>query len=93
MPLASYFLDFQSVLGITALFHVMSNLNKIALFKNGFDKKVVLYLGIPAVLFVMIGAYFSKFIQPKYLELALSIFLILISIILFLYKDRTIHSN
>jgi uncharacterized membrane protein YfcA len=93
VPLASYFLDFQSVLGITALFHVMSNLNKIALFKNGFDKKVVLYLGIPAVLFVMIGAYLSKFIQPKYLELALSIFLILISIILFLYKDRTIQAT
>jgi uncharacterized membrane protein YfcA len=26
VPIASYFLDFHSVLGITALFHVLSNL-------------------------------------------------------------------
>ena len=31
VPIASYFLDFHSVLGITALFHVSSNLAKIAL--------------------------------------------------------------
>jgi uncharacterized membrane protein YfcA len=33
VPIASYFLDFHSVLGITALFHVSSNLSKIAFFR------------------------------------------------------------
>ena len=62
IPIAALFLDFHSVLGITALFHVSSNLTKIAMFRKGFDKNLIIYLGIPAVIFVLIGAYFSKFI-------------------------------
>lgn len=80
VPIASYFLDFHSVLGITALFHVSSNLSKIALFRSGFNKKLVLQMGIPALLFVLAGAYFSKFIQSNMLELGLSVFLIGISV-------------
>ena len=41
VPLASFFLDFHSVLGITAIFHVSSNITKIAFFKKGFDKSTV----------------------------------------------------
>jgi uncharacterized protein len=52
VPIAGYFFDFHSVLGITALFHVLSNLTKIAFFRDGFDKKLCRNLGIPAVLFV-----------------------------------------
>ncbi len=80
VPIASYFLDFHSVLGVTALFHVSSNISKIALFRQGIDKKMVLYLGIPAVIFVVLGAYCSQFVNTKYLELALSIFLIGLSV-------------
>ena len=86
VPIASYFLDFHSVLGITALFHVTSNLSKILLFKKGIDKKILIYLGTPAVIFVIIGAYLSKFIDPKKLELFLSAFLITISLIFLLGK-------
>jgi uncharacterized membrane protein YfcA len=59
VPIASYFLDFHSVLGITALFHVSSNLTKIAFFRKGFDKKLVISIGIPAVVFVIAGAFFK----------------------------------
>ena len=86
VPIASYFLDFHSVLGITALFHVSSNITKIAFFRKGFDKKVVLSLGIPAVLFVIIGAFISKYIASDILEIALAVFLIVTSLTFLIFK-------
>lgn len=86
VPIASYFIDFHSVLGITALFHVTSNLSKIALFRNGVDKKIILQIGVPAVIFVILGAYISKFIETRLLEIVLSVFLILISATFLLFK-------
>ncbi len=35
VPVASMFFDFKTVLGITAVFHVFSNLSKIALLASG----------------------------------------------------------
>lgn len=93
IPIASLFLDFQSVLGITALFHVISNVSKIALFKNGFDKFLILYLGIPAVIFVIIGAFLSKILNVVYLEIALSIFLIILSLIFLIFNHLEIKAN
>ncbi|MDF1673064.1 MAG: sulfite exporter TauE/SafE family protein [Vicingaceae bacterium] len=90
VPIASYFLDFHSVLGITAMFHVSSNITKIAFFRKGFDKKMVLSLGIPAVIFVIIGAYLSQFFDTKYLEIALGFFLISMSLILLIFKKLII---
>ena len=90
VPIASYFLDFHSVLGITALFHVSSNLTKIAFFRKGFDKKLVISIGIPAVLFVIMGAFLSKFIETKILEILLAIFLITVSLVLLLFKKLTV---
>lgn len=86
VPIAGYFMDFQSVLGITALYHLSSNLTKIAFFRQGLNRKLVLYLGIPAVVFVSVGAYLSRFIPPETLTLSLGIFLIGMSIILLIFK-------
>jgi uncharacterized membrane protein YfcA len=93
IPIASYFLDFHSVLGITAMYHVMSNLTKIALFRQGVDKKVILWIGIPSVIFVVIGAYLSSYFQAKWLELFLAIFLIVLSIVLFVYSEIKLKPN
>ena len=90
VPIASYFLDFHSVLGITALFHVSSNLAKIAFFKKGFDKKLVISIGIPAVLFVIIGAFLSKYIETKILEISLAIFLIIVSLVFLIFRNITL---
>lgn len=86
VPVAGFFLDFHSVLGVTALFHLASNISKIALFKNGFDKKLIFNIGVPSVIFVIIGAYLSKFFNNHLLEIVLAVFLISISIILFVFK-------
>ncbi|MFC3333800.1 sulfite exporter TauE/SafE family protein [Flavobacterium palustre] len=90
VPIASYFLDFHSVLGITALFHVSSNISKIAFFRKGFDKKLLIYIGIPAVIFVITGAFISRFINPKTLEIALAIFLIGTSLVFLFFKNLSI---
>ncbi|WP_299336457.1 sulfite exporter TauE/SafE family protein [uncultured Psychroserpens sp.] len=87
VPVANLFLDFQSVLGITALFHLSSNISKIMLFKKGFDKHIVIYLGIPAILFVSLGAYFSNFLDPKILTYILGFFLVLLSSLFLIFKQ------
>ncbi len=93
VPIAGYFLDFHSVLGITAVFHVTSNLTKIFFFRKGYDKKLILSLGIPAVIFVIIGAILSKYINSNYLELSLAIFLISMSLILLIFKNIHIEAS
>lgn len=93
VPIASYFLDFQSVLGITALFHVTSNINKLILFRKGYNRSLIINIGIPAVLFVVLGAFMSKWMNAKMLEIGLAIFLILTSLSLLLVKRMQIRAN
>lgn len=91
VPIASFFLDFHSVLGITAMFHVFSNISKVALFRKGFDQRLVVLIGIPAVVFVIIGAYLSKFFETKLLEILLSIVLISVSLLLIFFSKYGIN--
>lgn len=93
VPIAGFFFDFHSVLGITALFHLSSNISKIALFRNGFDKKLIITIGIPAVLFVILGAFLTKYFDNKLLEILLAIFLITISITLMIFKNLKLKPN
>ncbi|WP_340073608.1 sulfite exporter TauE/SafE family protein [Leptobacterium sp. I13] len=89
VPIANFYFDFQSVLGLTALFHISSNLSKIALFRKGLDKKLLIYIGVPSVIFVMIGGFLSKYLSSSILELTLGAFLIILSL-LFLIKKNII---
>jgi uncharacterized membrane protein YfcA len=82
VPLASIFIDFKLVLGITAVFHVFSNLSKIFLFQKGIHKNIALKLGIPAVVFVILGAYLTSIIPQKEIELSMN--LIILALTLFL---------
>ena len=85
VPLSAYFFSFQTILGVTALFHVFSNINKIVFFKKGFDKRLILYLGIGAVL--------SNYLNAKILELILSIFLIVLSGIVLIFPNIKINPD
>lgn len=87
VPIAGFFFDFHSVLGITALFHLSSNASKIALFRNGFDKRLIVTIGIPAVVFVIAGAFLSRFVNSGFLELLLAVFLIAISSLLLVFRN------
>jgi uncharacterized protein len=87
VPIAAMFFDFKIVLGITAVFHVFSNISKIVLFRKGIDKNIVLKLGIPAVIFVIIGALLTTFIPGETIEFYMAILLIALSIFL-IYNQK-----
>jgi uncharacterized membrane protein YfcA len=93
VPAANFFLDFQSVLGITALYHVSSNITKIAFFRKGLDKKVIIQLGIPAVIFVIIGGYISQFLDPIILTYILGIFLVALSLLFLIFKKLIVKAS
>ncbi len=90
VPIGNYFLDIKSVLGITALFHLCSNVSKIALFRHGFDKKILINLGIPSIILVAGGAVLSKYINKNYLELGLSILLIFLGLFFLIAKKMVL---
>ncbi len=93
VPIASLFFDFKTVLGITAVFHVFSNLSKIALFRNGINKEIVLKLGVSAVIFVIIGAFLTTFVSTQKMELLMSIVLVFIAIYLMYNFNTTLKQT
>ncbi len=93
VPIAGLFFDFHSVLGITALFHLSSNVIKIAAFKKGFDKRIVLQIGVPAVVFVIGGAFLTKYFDNQLLETILAVFLLAISLFLLIFPSFSIKPN
>ena len=93
VPLGNFYFDFYSVLGLTAIFHLSSNLSKIFLFKKGFNKLLILYLGIPSVLFVVLGGFLSNLLDTFYLELLLGIFLLSLSGLFLMKKDLVIDPS
>ncbi|WP_297762895.1 sulfite exporter TauE/SafE family protein [uncultured Muriicola sp.] len=90
VPIGNFYFDFYSVLGLTAIFHLSSNLSKIFLFKKGLNKSLILYLGIPSVLFVVIGGLLSNLLDTFYLELLLGIFLLSLSGLFLIKKELVI---
>lgn len=93
VPIASLFFDFRSVLGITAVFHVFSNLSKIYLFRQGINKTVAFRLGVPAIVFVILGAWLTTYLPIKPLEAIMSVGLIGLSIYLLLNFNHTLKQS
>jgi len=92
VPIGNFYFDFHSVLGLTAIFHLSSNLSKIFLFKKGLDKRLLLTIGIPSVVFVIVGGFLSKYIKTDFLEIFLGIFLVGFSLF-FLIKSSFSFSS
>lgn len=93
VPVAGFFLSFQSVLGITALFHLSSNLVKIGMFRKGIEWRVVLILGIPSVIFVILGAWVCNFFDARPLEKGLGIFLMTMALVFLIWKKFNIGKS
>ncbi|MDT8414620.1 MAG: sulfite exporter TauE/SafE family protein [Flavobacteriaceae bacterium] len=93
VPLGNFYFDFQTVLGLTAIFHLSSNLSKIVLFKKGLDKRLLLVIGLPSVLFVVLGGFLSNIIDSTYLEISLGIFLVGFSLLFLIKKSLIISPN
>ncbi|MCB0695854.1 MAG: sulfite exporter TauE/SafE family protein [Chitinophagaceae bacterium] len=86
VPLANLFLDFKSVLGITAIFHLSSNISKMVLFKKGLNRFLLVYIGVPAVIMVITGGILSKYMDETVLQVSFAIFIIVTSLF-FLWFD------
>ncbi|HRD53673.1 MAG TPA: sulfite exporter TauE/SafE family protein [Flavobacteriales bacterium] len=71
MPLASLFMPFDQALGLTALFHLFSNAAKIMLFRDGVSRHLLLWLGVPAVIGVLVGARLTVRFDERMLSLIL----------------------
>ena len=93
VPIANFYFDFETVLGLTALFHLASNLSKIAQCRKGLDWKLITYLGGPAVVFVIIGGLLTKYLQGYWLEIGLGVFLILLSSLFLIRKELVIKAG
>lgn len=82
MPLAALFMPFDQALGLTALFHVFSNAAKVMLFRHGLDRRLLLTMGLPAVVGVVLGARLTAFLPGSTMELLLSVALVLLAVLL-----------
>jgi uncharacterized membrane protein YfcA len=90
IPIASFFFDFQTVLGITGVFHVSSNLTKIGMFRKGIDYKTVLWIGIPSVITVLIGSYFSAYFSGQILELVMGAMIFVLGFVFLFYRPKPV---
>lgn len=90
VPIANFYFDFHSVLGLTALFHLGSNISKIVLFKKGLDKKLLLRIGVPSVVFVIVGGFLSSVVDSKWLEIGLAVFLVSLSLLFLIRKELVV---
>jgi uncharacterized membrane protein YfcA len=93
VPIAAMFFDFKTVLGITAIFHVFSNLAKIALFKQGVKKEMVVKLGIPAIIFVIIGAYITTILSSQNIALGMNVALVFLAIFLMVNFNKPLQQT
>lgn len=93
VPIAGFYLDFHSVLGVTALLHVASNISKLALFKKGMNRKLIINIGIPSVLFVILGGLLTKYLDSVILKIILAIFLIGFSLLFIIKRELIIAPN
>jgi uncharacterized membrane protein YfcA len=93
VPIASLFFDFKSVLGITAVFHIFSNLSKIALFRDGIHKDIVIKLGLTAIIFVIIGAFITTLLPTKHIELVMNFVLVFVAIYLIINFNKPIQQT
>lgn len=80
VPLAKLLFSFKLVLGLTSIMHVFSNLSKLYLFKWGINRRALLWLWIPSVIWVAGWAVLSNHLPVTVLSIALWAFLIFTSL-------------
>jgi len=94
VPVASFFFEPKLVLGITAFFHVFSNISKLILFGKKIDFKVAIKFIIPSVIGVIIGALLIANQSGEVFALLIGIFLVLFAIYFLIYpQDAILASN
>jgi uncharacterized membrane protein YfcA len=93
VPIANLYLDFHAVLGLVAIFHLSSNLSKIVLFKKGLNTFLLLYIGVPSLLFVVIGGILSNYLDQYFVSLFLGVFLVGLSLLFLIKRNLVIKAG
>lgn len=93
VPIGNFYFDYHSVLGLTALFHLSSNISKIFLFRKGLNKQLLINIGVPSVIFVILGGLLSKNIDATILQIVLGIFLVGFSLVFIISKNLSIKAT
>lgn len=93
VPAATWFFSFQTVLAITGILHIFSNLSKLILFGSHIDYKLLLRYGVPSILFVLLGAWLSSLVSFELAQVTLSIFLISFSLLLLFFPYLKLPAN
>ncbi len=87
LPMALFFLDFQTALVLVAITHISGNVGAVGFFREGLDKRLIILFGVPSIILTIIGAYLVIFIPQLTLEILLGIFLLIFSIYSLLRPD------
>jgi uncharacterized membrane protein YfcA len=85
IPICGYFLDFKSSLALTGIIHIFSTTAQLFMFRKEISWQLFLKIGIPSVIFVILGAKLCDQIDLKYAQLIMGMFFITFSS-LFLIK-------
>ena len=96
MPVMSWFVPFEQALGLTAVMHVFSNVAKVYFFRAGVSRHLLLWLGVPAILGVLIGAKATAYLDGRWITIALGIVLLATGALLLLlprWKLAATRSN
>jgi uncharacterized protein len=93
LPLALFFVDFETALILVAISHLFGNLGRINFFRHGLDKKIIATFGIPSVLFSFLGATIVGVLSQDILKVILGTFLIVISVIFLLRPELKLPTN
>ncbi len=93
LPIALFFYDFKTALILVAIFHMSGNIGRIAFFRHGFNKKMILEFGLPSVILTLIGALLVRYISQPFLKLILGLFLVFYVLLSFFKPDFKVKSN
>ena len=93
LPLALFFVDFETALILVAISHLFGNLGRINFFRHGLDKKIIATFGIPSILFSFLGASIVGILSQDILKVILGIFLIIISVLFLVKPSLKVPTN
>ena len=93
LPLALFFVDFETALIFVAISHIFGNLGRINFFRHGIDKEIIATFGIPSILFSFLGASIVGILSQDILKVTLGAFLIIISALFLVKPSLKVPTN
>ncbi|ASZ09594.1 sulfite exporter TauE/SafE family protein [Chitinophaga pendula] len=93
VPLAGVFFDFKTALVLSGIVFIFSSSSKLFIFRKHINFPLILKIGIPSVIFTLLGAYLNNKVDLKIAELAMGIFLIAFAIAFLIKPDLKLKAD